>query len=198
MTTHEVHKTDRLQSKGLPHTEDPELEALSRDKFNWPLAIGFAVVVVAAIGFLAYYSRLTHRQDSVADKPQVPVEEVAPLTAFPATPLEKALKWQADNFAGTIFETLPVQPLDGRFFIVYSAASGDSIGGIVRRYVSSAGRMPADGALILRLAVEQHAAEYHRGLWPGDEVLLLIEPLSGWRLANLVANPVGAQRRNDE
>jgi hypothetical protein len=102
------------------------------------------------------------------------VEEAESPPAAPPTPLENARTWQDENLVGTVFGSAPIQEQGGRFFLAYVATSGDSISGIVQGYLHCAQWKPADRDEIQRLAMELHAQRYHRGLWPGDVVLLQI------------------------
>lgn len=177
MTTQSTVEQGSTDLQDLSRHADVELEMLRKQPFNWPLAIGFTVVVLAVIGFLVIYNHVTNGFFTGAERSQAPVEEVATLPAAPPTPLEQARTWQDENLAATVFGNLPIQEHGGRIFLVYVAASGDSISGIVQGYLHCASWEPADRDEILRLTVERHAQRYHRGLWPGDVVLLQVPRL---------------------
>jgi hypothetical protein len=176
MSTHDLHGRESPRLQPLHDRGSGELELLKKDRFSWPLAIGFAVAVLAVVGLLAYLSRSRDSLPTGADRPPAESTQAPAALPLPLTPLERATEWQKETLAGTPFANLRIQPVKGRHFLVYLAAPGDSIRSIVDRYLESARSAPADRGEVLRRAEATHRLRYHRVLWPDDEVYLLLDP----------------------
>jgi hypothetical protein len=175
MTTQNLHGRESPGVSRASDRENAELELLKSDRFSWPLAIGFAVFVLAVVGFLAYQGRARNSIPAEAGPPAAAAEAPAPAPP-PLSPLQRASAWQHENLAGTSFANLAIRPDKGRHYLVYTAVKGDTIRSIVERYLEAARSEPAARGEVLRLAEGTHRLRYHRVLWPDDEVYLLLEP----------------------
>lgn len=176
MTRHDAAGSWEAGSLKLASGEAIELHMLAKRR-NWPATILVAALLLAIVGFLSYHEYPYILDWVAAAQLQPDEQELAALQSQEPSPFEKAGRWQEENLAGTAFENLPIQEQEGRFYVVYTAAKGDSLSKIVKRYGQGAGIAAGGWEVVLTHAREHHEHQYGRGLWSGDDVLLLL-PLS--------------------
>ena len=129
--------------------------------------------LVAAGGWYAYKAYDSRAREADAERVRARAE-ARPVSPPPISPLQRAEEWCVENLAATEFAGLPViEGENGRFFVVYAARAGDSIGAVVKRYGAGLGSDTRGEAL--EVAKLRHGARYGgRGLWVGDELWLLV------------------------
>jgi len=139
-----------------------------------------ALVAVAIVGLLvvagwyAYSVYESRSREAKVEEELRAQAEAEPPPPPPISPLQEAEGWCVEILAATEFAGLPViEGENGRFFVIYTARAGDSLGSVAKRYGASFGADPRGE--VLELAKRQHIEQYGgRGLWVSDEIRLPI------------------------
>jgi hypothetical protein len=172
-----VHTQQPLSAAEPDLENDPVLAPLRSHRSSGrgrKAAVALVVVgLVVGGGWYAYKAYDSYSREADAKRTRARAEAEAP-PPTPITPLQRAEGWSAENLAATEFAGLPVaEGDDGRFYVIYTARAGDSIGAVVKRFgtkLETAARAEA-----LELAKRRHGERYGgRGLWVGDEIRLIV------------------------
>lgn len=172
--------TGKTDKKIVPRTTalvrefNPSIESLETGDSYWFLAIILTLLVAGIVGLYVWSGSMQSVSSDVRGEQPVLADETSPQHLTEISPLETARTWREDHLAGTEFAALPIRDADEGCFLVYTARSGDSLSAILTRYRPYVKEDSTGWKEACDAARAHHDLQYNHGLWPGDEIWLLL------------------------
>lgn len=174
MSTGKKDKRIVPRTTALVREFDPSIEPLENTDSYWFLSIIFAILVAGIVGLYLWSDSMEPVSSDSRQAQPAQVEITSPQPRSEISPLESARAWREDHLAGTEFAALPIRDADEGCFLVYTARSGDSLPGVLTRYRPYVQEDSTGWKEACDAACAHHDLQYDHGLWPGDEIWLLL------------------------
>jgi hypothetical protein len=179
-----VMSTGKTGDKIAPRTSalvremDPAIEPLrTADSYGF-LTIMLVVLVAGIVGIYLWSDAMEPVPSDTHENRPAATDNATPTPQPPISPVESARVWRERYLAGTEFAALPVRSADEGCCLVYTVQRGDSLSGILARFRTSMPESSQTWTKVCATARDHHDLQYGHGLWPGDEVWLLMPDAS--------------------